>query len=153
MAVPCLHSEGCCQEKEQQEIFVRFLTESVLFQIYRHALTVPVNKVDITERLFKSVWAAVENSELVLPPEPCKKLSKKIFRDLCGMWSGAHHLLYLLKLKDSIVDSTVASIFKFHLTKPQKPPNAVQGLLSSFGKTMSELFRGSTKSQSPWSRM
>lgn len=148
VGAPCCHTERCCKEMEQQEIFVKFLTESVLFQICVLAQTVPLNKVDIIERLSENVWAAVKNTKLDLLQETYKKLSKEIIGDLCEIWSGANHLVCLINLNDPLIDSTIASIFKFHLTKPQTPPNAVHLFFSSFGKIMSKLFRGAIKTES-----
>lgn len=58
--------------------------------------------------------------------------------------------MFDLNLNNPVTDSTV---FKFYLTKPQTPPNAVHLFFSSLGQTMSQLFKGpnrSTSSQLIW---
>lgn len=143
----CSQAESLFGIEDKKKVLVRFVTENVLRKIYRNAETLLVSQTETSERLFEVIWAQVQNEELVLPPETWKKLVGKIYKDLCRIWSGGHHLLCLLNLNNPLLDATVGSVFKFHLTKPQPRPNAVGLFFSSVYKSLSKRFRGLTKAQ------
>lgn len=115
----------------QDKLSVQLLIKMVVWETFLKVCVLPENKDDIIQRLFQTIWAKVEGTDVNI--NSLQNLKRAIFKDLCAM------------IKDQRLDNCIASIFKDHLTTPPKHLSAICRFFSSEAKLIHKPCRGRPK--------
>ena len=126
---------------KRKELSVLFLVERLVSRLYNKTKvnwTVSQPEV-IIRRLFRRIWAEVEEVKLTITPETFEKLDKAVFRDLVKEWGCATTVLVLMTSEDANVEEFLTSSFCRHLMTKKR--NAISRFFSAMGRALSKPFR------------
>lgn len=113
-------------DKNQNQVYVRFLIEKVVHHLYQDAKMVPNYHIDLVNLMFQKVYSELQVVNCHITANSFKELDKKIHNSLCKQLGTTDEIMQLwTDCYDPTVPRCITSIAKNLLKDPTNNRNCV----------------------------
>lgn len=116
--------------------FIFVLVEKVVFNLYYNLKIMPTNVDKVIKHVVEKVMDEVQDIDLCFR---CKsfKIYKKINIKLIKRFGSPEAVLFLLNIKDPVIEQCIITLLKQKMMKPTNNQNVIQRFFSTFQKKSS----------------
>lgn len=113
--------------------FIFVLVEKVVLNLYYSLKIMPTNVDNVIKDMFEKVLDEVQDTDLYFR---CKsfKIYKKINTKLIKRFGSPEAVLFLLNIKDPVIEECIITVLKQNMMKPRNNWKAIQRFFSFFRK-------------------